>query len=88
MAIDLAADHEKIVQQVVACWDAWTVERRPKERIWQECVLNYLVEVDEAKYDAWPWRSRVADTLSQETADTVASSAQAVHGYGRPGSIR
>jgi hypothetical protein len=74
VAINLDADPERVVQQVVACWEQWTAGRRKKERIWSECVMNYLCEVDEAKYDAWPWRSKVADTLSQETADTVASS--------------
>ena len=74
MAINLAADPARVVQQVVACWENWTAGRRKKERIWSECVMNYLCEVDEAKYDAWPWRSKVADTLSQETADTVSSS--------------
>lgn len=74
MAITITEDPERVVQQVVACWENWTQQRRAKERIWQECVLNYFVEVDETKYDAWPWRSKVADTLSQETGDTVASS--------------
>lgn len=74
MAITISANPEAVVNQVVACWENWTYQRRQKERIWQECVLNYLVEVDEKKYDAWPWRSKVADTLSQETADTVSSS--------------
>lgn len=74
MAINLPADPERVVQAVVAEWENWTHQRRKKERIWEECVMNYLVEVDESKYADWPWRSRVADTLSQETGDTVASS--------------
>jgi hypothetical protein len=74
VAIKIEADHEQVVQQVVAEWETWTDQRRKKERVWEECVMNYLVEVDESKYTDWPWRSRVADTLSQETGDTVASS--------------
>lgn len=74
MAITIEADPDRVVQAVVQCWEEWTHARRKKERIWQECVLNYLCEVDDTKYAAWPWRSKVADTLSQETGDTVASS--------------
>lgn len=67
-------DPEALVQAVVSRWENWTHQRRRKERLWQECVMNYLCEIEESKYEAWPWRSRVADTLSQETGDTVASS--------------
>lgn len=74
MAITITADLEKVASTVVQCWEDWTQGRRKKERIWQECVMNYLCEVDETKYAGWPWRSKVADTLSQETGDTVASS--------------
>jgi hypothetical protein len=74
MGITIQADHELIVQAVVERWENWTQARRAKEKRWQECVMNYLTEVDQSKYDAWPWRSSVCDTLSQETADTVASS--------------
>lgn len=74
MAITIEADLEKVAQTVTQCWEDWTHARRKKERIWQECVMNYLCEVDETKYAGWPWRSKVADTLSQETGDTVASS--------------
>lgn len=74
MAITIDADLEKVAQTVTQCWEDWTHARRKKERIWQECVMNYLCEVDETKYAGWPWRSKVADTLSQETGDTVASS--------------
>lgn len=74
MAITIKADLDKVAQTVTQCWDDWTHARRKKERIWQECVMNYLCEVDETKYQGWPWRSKVADTLSQETGDTVASS--------------
>lgn len=74
MAITIDADLDRVAQTVAQCWEDWTHERRKKERIWQECVMNYLCEVDEAKYQGWPWRSKVADTLSQETGDTVASS--------------
>lgn len=74
MAITINADLDKVASTVTTCWDDWTHARRKKERIWQECVMNYLCEVDETKYAGWPWRSKVADTLSQETGDTVASS--------------
>lgn len=74
MAITVDCDHRVIAERVVGCWEDWTMLRRRKEQRWEECVMNYLVEVDESKYEQWPWRSRVADTLSQETGDTVASS--------------
>ncbi len=74
MAIKDGIDEDLAVQTIVGCWEDWTSARRSKERVWQECVNNYLVEVDESKYENWPWRCKVADTFSQETADTIASS--------------
>lgn len=74
MAITLEQDATRIVEAVVDKWETWTQQRRAKEHDWQECVMNYLCEIDQTKYAAWPWRSQVADTLSQETGDTVASS--------------
>jgi hypothetical protein len=62
-----------VAQEISGMWEDWTLARRLKERRWLECVKNYLVEIDEAKYDGFPWRSKVADTLSQETADSIAS---------------
>lgn len=72
--ITLDEEPDEIVENVVGCWEDWTTNRQKKEQLWAECVMNYLTEVDPAKYDAWPWRSQVCDTLSQETGDTVASS--------------
>jgi len=74
MAITIDADPDKIVQAVVSRWENWTTARKKKELRWLECTMNYLTEVDTTKYDAWPWRSQVCDTLSQETGDTVGSS--------------
>ncbi len=74
MAIKDGIDEDLAVQTIVGCWEDWTSARRSKEGVWQECVNNYLVEVDETKYADWPWRCKVADTFSQETADTIASS--------------
>ncbi len=67
-------DPELVVQTVVGAWEDWTQQRQPKEKIWDECTQNYMVQIDEQKYQGFPWRSKVADTLSQETADTTASS--------------
>lgn len=67
------ADPEQIVQAVVGLWEAWTDARRDKEKVWDECVQNYAVHVDESQFDAFPWRCKVADNFSQETADTLAS---------------
>jgi hypothetical protein len=66
-------DPEKVVQAVTGLWEDWKLARADKERIWDECLGNYLVHVDPTKYDAWPWRCNVADSFSQETADTLAS---------------
>lgn len=71
--ITATLDQEKAAQEISGMWEDWTHARRIKERRWLECVKNYLVEIDEAKYDGFPWRSKVADTLSQETADSISS---------------
>jgi len=69
----LAVDHEAVVHEIVEAWDGWKLARKDKELIWHECLTNYLVYIDESKFENWPWRSKVADTFSQEQADTIAS---------------
>lgn len=64
---------EYVVQQVTDLWETWKQARQDKEKMWQDCLNNYLVHIDETKFQQWPWRSKVADTFSQETADTIAS---------------
>src|SRR3972149_4658005 len=54
-------------------FDDWKNARLSKEEMWQDWVNNYLTTIDESKYENWPWRSKVCDTMSQETADTIAS---------------
>lgn len=73
MAINPDIDQESAVETIAGWWQDWTTQRRQKEARWAECVMNYLVEIDEGKYQSFPWRSKVADTLSQETADASSS---------------
>lgn len=70
-------DHDAVVTTIVGLWTDWKDARLEKEKIWSECLANYLVHVDKAKYENWPWRCQVADTFSQETADTIASAMRA-----------
>lgn len=74
MAIQDGIEREEIVHEIVERWENWKQARREKEDIWQECLTNYLVHIDESRFENWPWRSKVADTFSQEQADTIASS--------------
>ena len=74
MAIIADIDRDEIVHEIVERWVNWKEARREKEAIWQECLMNYLVHIDESKFENWPWRSKVADTFSQEQGDTIASS--------------
>lgn len=75
MALKLSpdTDPDALVTQVAGEWEAWTQARRSKERIWDECVQHYLTHIDPSRYDAFPWRCQVADSFSQELADTLAS---------------
>lgn len=61
------------VEMVVGQWENWKDARADKEVTWQACINNYLVNIDESRYDQWPWRCKVADTFSQETGDTITS---------------
>lgn len=74
MAILESIDRDEIAHEIVERWVNWKEARREKESIWQECLTNYLVYIDETKFENWPWRSKVADTFSQEQGDTIASS--------------
>lgn len=74
MAIQDGIEQDEIVHEIVERWENWKQARREKEDIWQECLTNYLVHIDESRFENWPWRSKVADTFSQEQADTIASS--------------
>ena len=66
-------DAATVCAYVAGCYEDWKLARQDKEKAWQECIQNYLVYVDETKYAGWPWRSKVADTFSQETGDTIKS---------------
>lgn len=71
MASTYNADPQMVVEQVVGTYERWKEQRLSKEQVWQECLYNYLCWVDPAKYEGWPWRSKVCDTMSQEIADAV-----------------
>ena len=64
---------EDVAAFIKDSFDGWKDARIEKETIWQSCVDNYLTVIDTAKYESWPWRSKVCDTMSQETGDTIAS---------------
>ena len=66
-------DKDKVAEFIKSSFDSWKSARQEKETMWQSCVDNYLTTIDTSKYDEWPWRSKVCDTMSQETADTIAS---------------
>ena len=66
-------DKKIVAAEIKTYFDDWKIARSAKEVIWQDCVNNYLTVIDESKYENWPWRSKVCDTMSQETADTIAS---------------
>jgi len=66
-------DPQKVVEYVVDAYERWKEQRLSKEAVWQECLYNYLCWVDPAKYQGWPWRSKVCDTMSQEIADAIGS---------------
>lgn len=70
---DERPDDEAQATTVAGWWEDWKQARAGKERIWQECLQNYMTEIDETKYASWPWRAKVSDTFSQESADTIAS---------------
>ncbi|HEU4683614.1 MAG TPA: hypothetical protein VFS39_03830 [Nitrospira sp.] len=67
-------DQDLVVKTIVGWWDDWKLARKAKEDKWEELIANYLVYIDEKRFDQWPWRCKVADPFSQETADTIASS--------------
>jgi len=71
MPISYKADQQAVIEFVVGRYEAWKTLRQGKERIWQECLHNFLCWVDPAKYENWPWRSKVCDTMSQEIADSI-----------------
>ena len=73
MAILPDIDQDKVAETIKGWWEDWTSARRREQEKWDECVQNYLVEIDESKYENYPWRSKVADTFSQETGDVIAS---------------
>ena len=73
MSIKKDLDEEKAVTAIVELWTTWKDARREKEEILNQCVTNYLVHIDESNFENWPWRCKVADTFSQETADTIGS---------------
>lgn len=73
MAASYNVDQRRVVEYVVDHYERWKEQRLSKEQVWQECLYNYLCWVDPAKYQGWPWRSKVCDTMSQEIADAVGS---------------
>lgn len=73
MSIKKDLNHERTVETIVGRYEQWKDARRSKEQIWMECLNNYMVHIDEAAFDGWPWRCKVADTFSQETADVIGS---------------
>ena len=73
MAIPSGIDQAELAEVVTGLWEDWQELLRDKHKKWGSCIRNYLVDVETSLYDRWPWRSQVADTLSQETADTIAA---------------
>ena len=73
MAINADIDHDAAIAWITSAWTDWKDARRDKEERWTECLENYLVHIDEAKFQGWPYRCKVGDTFSQETADTIGS---------------
>ena len=73
MGIEKKIDQEKIVTHIVSSFEDWKFKRRKKEETWKDILNAYLTHIDEGKYQNYPWRSKVADTFVQETADTIAS---------------
>lgn len=71
MAIEYKADQRKVVEAVVDRYERWKQLRQGKEILWQECLNNFLCWVDPSRYENWPWRSKVCDTMSQEIADAI-----------------
>ena len=71
--IESGVDQAAVVAKVKGCWDEWKEARRKKEDTWRDCTNAYLTTIDEANYEEWPWRCKVADTFVQETGDTIAS---------------
>jgi len=71
--IEKDIDQEEVIKFISGNWENWKSDRKPKEQIWQDCLNNYLVVVDESKYSNWPWRAKVSDTFSQEIGDIAAS---------------
>lgn len=73
MIIENIERKEDIVSFIADIFRTWKDNRSEKEDLWQDCINNWLTVIDESKYESWPWRSKVCDTMSQETADTIAS---------------
>lgn len=73
MAIKANVDKDCVVEYVVGNYEDWKDRRIDKERIWTDCLNNYLTFIDETKYENWPWRSKASDTFSQEIGDVVSA---------------
>src|SRR3989304_5049242 len=66
-----SANPDKVVELVTDRYERWKQLRQGKEAIWAECLNNFLCWVDPSKYESWPWRSKVCDTMSQEISDSI-----------------
>lgn len=73
MAINKNVNLDLVARTISGWWDDWTLARQEREKIWDENIQNYLVTINEAAYENFPWRCRVADPASQAAADTIAS---------------
>jgi len=73
VAIIKDVDQQKVVEAIVQKYEDWKLARLQKEKVWSDCLNNYLCFVDESRYESWPWRCKAPDTFSQEIGDTIAS---------------
>lgn len=73
MAIIDNIDQDLVVKAVSMFWVDQKLARKDKERAWMDATNNYLTIIDESNYENWPWRSKAADTFSQEIGDSISA---------------
>lgn len=71
--IEKGVNTEKIPEIIGGWWKDWKAARQTKENIWDECIKHYMVYIDEAKFDGWPWRCKISRPMTQEVVDSIAS---------------